>query len=136
MYENTYFSKNHLYLAISKFFLNLLFQYSLDEDTPPKEVEEEDDGDENEENKIPTKKITRSIRKHLEKIKQQENHVAYQKENNKRNVYPTDLWFLLANKIQPEQVKAFSLICKDAYNVITTRKFWLELYKRLVDLIY
>merc|ERR1712159_211952 len=60
----------------------------------------------------------------------QESFDAYQKENNKRCVYPIDLWCLLALKIAPEQVKVFSLICQGAYLAVTTKKFWLTLYRR------
>jgi len=76
------------------------------------------------------KKLTRGQCKVLKEQAKCELLALYQKENIKRHVYPIDLWFLLAQEIKPEQVKIFSLICKDAYHVITTRKFWLELYKR------
>ncbi|XP_015906528.1 transmembrane protein 183 isoform X2 [Parasteatoda tepidariorum] len=44
--------------------------------------------------------------------------------------YPIDVWFLIGQAIQPEDVKKFALICKDSYFVSRSYSFWLRMYKR------
>ncbi|XP_066919112.1 transmembrane protein 183-like [Clytia hemisphaerica] len=78
----------------------------------------------------PTKRLTKAERKRLQKQRIEYEIECYHNENNKRIVYPTDLWFLIGRHVKPECVKTFTLICRDAYKVTCTRKFWLELYKR------
>ncbi|CAH0558729.1 unnamed protein product [Brassicogethes aeneus] len=46
------------------------------------------------------------------------------------NVYPIDIWFILSEYIRPEDVGCFAGICKSTYNVVSTAKFWYNLYKR------
>lgn len=46
------------------------------------------------------------------------------------NTYPNDIWYLISEFIQPEDVLRFALICKQTYAVTTTIKFWNTLYKR------
>lgn len=44
--------------------------------------------------------------------------------------YPIDIWFLISEYIQPEDVKTFSLICLKTNLVISTAKFWFYLYRK------
>lgn len=44
--------------------------------------------------------------------------------------YPLDLWFLIAEHIEPQVVGKFASICKSSFQVVTTATFWLNLYKR------
>lgn len=54
------------------------------------------------------------------------------------NHYSNDIWYLIAEHIQPENVQCFALICKQTYAITTTMKFWRNLYRRynnpLIDL--
>ncbi|KAG5344087.1 T183B protein, partial [Acromyrmex charruanus] len=43
--------------------------------------------------------------------------------------YPSDIWFIISEYIQPEAVGKFARICKSSYYVTTTGKFWFHLYK-------
>ncbi|KAL6266888.1 hypothetical protein P5V15_003715 [Pogonomyrmex californicus] len=43
--------------------------------------------------------------------------------------YPLDIWFIISEYIQPEEVGKFARICKSSYYVTTTGKFWFHLYK-------
>ncbi len=49
-------------------------------------------------------------------------------------VYPSDLWFLIATYIPPEDLSRFALICKDAYRVILSVHFWKQLCARFDNL--
>ncbi|XP_066966031.1 transmembrane protein 183 isoform X3 [Macrobrachium rosenbergii] len=44
--------------------------------------------------------------------------------------YPIDFWFLISEKIQPEDVGRFALICHATYYVVSTARFWFSLYRR------
>lgn len=44
--------------------------------------------------------------------------------------YPLDLWYILSDYIQPEDVKIFACICKNALAVVNSFRFWLRLYQR------
>ncbi|XP_046612206.1 transmembrane protein 183 isoform X1 [Neodiprion virginianus] len=44
--------------------------------------------------------------------------------------YPVDVWFLLSEYVRPEDVGRFAGICKSAYHVVKTAKFWFHMYKR------
>ncbi|GLH02770.1 Transmembrane protein 183 [Gryllus bimaculatus] len=46
------------------------------------------------------------------------------------NEYPLDIWFLISEYIQPEDISTFACLCKNAYHVVGTAKFWFHLYKR------
>lgn len=46
------------------------------------------------------------------------------------STYPNDVWYLISEFIQPEDVLRFALICKQTYAITTTMKFWRTLYKR------
>lgn len=49
------------------------------------------------------------------------------------NVYPNDIWYLIAEHIRPEDVCRFALISKQTYAITTSMKFWKNLYKRYYD---
>ncbi|KAJ8935916.1 hypothetical protein NQ314_012584 [Rhamnusium bicolor] len=51
------------------------------------------------------------------------------KENIGRD-YPIDIWFLVSEYIQPEDVGRFAGICKTSFEVVCTAKFWFSLYRR------
>lgn len=44
--------------------------------------------------------------------------------------YPVDIWFLIAQHIQPEDVGLFSSICQMTASICATPSFWFSLYKR------
>ncbi|XP_012259822.2 transmembrane protein 183 isoform X2 [Athalia rosae] len=44
--------------------------------------------------------------------------------------YPLDVWFLISEYIRPEDVGRFAGICKSAFHVVNTAKFWFHMYKR------
>lgn len=44
--------------------------------------------------------------------------------------YPVDLWYLLAQHINPEAVCKFALLCRDAYMTTRTCQFWRNVYRR------
>lgn len=44
--------------------------------------------------------------------------------------YPLDLWYILSDYIQPEDVMTFACICKSALAVVNSPRFWLRLYQR------
>lgn len=46
------------------------------------------------------------------------------------NFFPNDIWFLISEYIQPEDLIRFALICKQTYTITTTLKFWKSLYRR------
>lgn len=48
------------------------------------------------------------------------------------NMYPLDVWHLIAEYIRPEDTGKFASICKSSWNVVNTPVYWLNLYKRLV----
>lgn len=54
------------------------------------------------------------------------------------NQFSNDIWYLIAEHIQPETVQCFALICKQTYAITATLKFWRDLYRRnynpLIDL--
>lgn len=45
-------------------------------------------------------------------------------------VYPIDVWFLISQRISPECVGKFALICRESYQVVQSAAFWHNLYKR------
>ena len=51
------------------------------------------------------------------------------KKNDKGQVYPIDLWYLISNHIAPESVATFSAICRGAHFVTHTIRFWNNLYR-------
>lgn len=44
--------------------------------------------------------------------------------------YPLDIWFLISEKIRPEDVGRFAAICQATYYVVSTARFWFTLYRR------
>lgn len=44
--------------------------------------------------------------------------------------YPVDIWFLISQHIQPEDVGRFSLICRTTASICASPGFWFTLYKR------
>ncbi|XP_044740602.1 transmembrane protein 183B [Chrysoperla carnea] len=46
------------------------------------------------------------------------------------NQYPLDIWFLISEHIQPEDVGRFAGICQSTLAVVYSAKFWFNLYKR------
>ncbi|XP_071511923.1 transmembrane protein 183-like [Diadema antillarum] len=48
-------------------------------------------------------------------------------------VYPSDLWFVLANYIQPTDIGTFATLCRDAHWATRTATFWRKLYHRCVN---
>lgn len=44
--------------------------------------------------------------------------------------YPSDLWFTLAEYIEPQAIGQFARICKDAYATTKRTAFWRNLYSR------
>ena len=76
--------------------------------------------------------LTKAERRRLKETKELAATEAYKKENNNRLVYPVDLWFLISQHVEPEQVKCFSMICRGTLYVTSTKQFWLDLYRRFV----
>ena len=74
--------------------------------------------------------LSKAEKRRLKEKYQLELTETYTKENNKRAVYPVDLWFLISKHLMPEQVKCFSMICKGTQFVTSTKQFWLNLYNR------
>lgn len=51
--------------------------------------------------------------------------------NNESGIdYPIDIWFLISEYILPEDVGKFAAICKTSLAVVSSAKFWFNLYKR------
>ena len=75
-------------------------------------------------------RLTKSQRRRLQKERKRLEMDAYHRENEARNVYPTDLWFLIGRFVPPESVRTFAGICRDARRVTCSTQFWLELYNR------
>lgn len=48
-------------------------------------------------------------------------------------LYPLDVWCLLAQYIEPEDVQKFALICKGARQATNMRTFWLRIYKCYIN---
>ncbi|KAK7051436.1 hypothetical protein SK128_002570 [Halocaridina rubra] len=44
--------------------------------------------------------------------------------------YPLDIWFLISEKINPEDVGRFAAICQATYYVVSTARFWFTLHRR------
>lgn len=44
--------------------------------------------------------------------------------------YPLDIWFIISEKIKPDDVGRFAAICQATYYIVTTARFWFSLYKR------
>jgi hypothetical protein len=85
--------------------------------------------------------VTECIRREYFLPKEKEKSRVMKKDvsiNNKKAIkkggiyYPLDIWFILANYIKPEQIHTFSCICRGSYQAITSRKFWMDLYKRYI----
>lgn len=51
-------------------------------------------------------------------------------ENQNYSIYSNDIWFLISEYIQPEDVMRFALICRQTYAITTTMKFWRNMYQR------
>jgi len=77
--------------------------------------------------------LSKSRKKQLKKQELLEVEEAYLKMNNLRKHYHIDLWFLISSYIRPEDVQAFSCICRSSYLVTHTKKFWLNIYIRFVN---
>ena len=56
-------------------------------------------------------RLTKSQRRRLQKERKRLEMDAYHRENEARNVYPTDLWFLIGRFVPPESVRTFAGIC-------------------------
>ena len=50
--------------------------------------------------------------------------------NHVYNDYHIDIWFLISEHIDPEDIQRFSLICKKTAEVVGYAKFWQSLYKK------
>ena len=108
------------YIQLKSFHFSFLICLLLAEETPTcADVEIEDF--------VP---LTKSQRRRLQKERKRLELDAYYHENEARNVYPTDLWFLIGRYVPPESVRTFAAICRDARRVTCSTKFWLELYNR------
>lgn len=64
-----------------------------------------------------------------------EKRIRHRKKNNSESsggncVYSKEIWFLISDYIEPEDVGKFSRICKNAHCVVNTAAFWFNLYKR------
>lgn len=44
--------------------------------------------------------------------------------------YPLDVWYLISEYIEPEDVGTFARLCRSSYHVVNTSHFWFKLYKR------
>ncbi|XP_071513755.1 putative transmembrane protein 183BP isoform X1 [Panulirus ornatus] len=44
--------------------------------------------------------------------------------------YPLDIWFMISEHIQPEDVGRFAGVCQATYSITRTAGFWISLYKR------
>lgn len=65
------------------------------------------------------------------KMKKSKNSInAAVDDNHEYNEYPNDVWYLIAEHVQPEDVTRFALICKQTYAITTSMKFWRNLYRR------
>lgn len=51
-------------------------------------------------------------------------------DDNNYNYFPDEIWFMISEHVQPEDVTRFALICKQTYNITTTFEFWKHLYRR------
>lgn len=76
-----------------------------------------------EESEEQQKKVSRKRKKGKQTNAVAEDHNQYTK-------YPLQIWLLLADYMRPEDIKTFSLICKDTWSVVNTPFFWIRLYKR------
>lgn len=47
--------------------------------------------------------------------------------------YHIDIWFLISEHIDPEDVQTFAMICTKTSAVVTSAKFWFHLYRRHYD---
>ena len=47
--------------------------------------------------------------------------------------FPSELWILLSDYIQPEAVGRYARICKTTYNIVSSQGFWRRLYRRHYD---
>lgn len=47
--------------------------------------------------------------------------------------YPSDLWYVLSQHIDPEDVRKFATLCKDAYGATRTCQFWRNVYERFYN---
>lgn len=56
--------------------------------------------------------------------------INYETSQTEGNEYPLDIWFLISEYIQPEDVGRFAGICKTAFAVVCRAKFWFSLYRR------
>lgn len=61
--------------------------------------------------------------------------IAIQDAQNEGFIYPPDLWHVLGDYIQPSEVGRFASICRFAYEVTKTYRFWMHLYVRLINII-
>ena len=60
-----------------------------------------------------------------------------EKEKSDHNVsFPSEIWILLSDYIQPENVGRFAQICKITYNIVSSQGFWRRLYKRHYDSLH
>ena len=66
------------------------------------------------------------------KVDEHEDSMISNKEITKRSeiCYPLDIWYILANYIEPEQVQTFACICRASYMAINSSTFWNHLYER------
>lgn len=80
----------------------------------------------------PKKYQTRADKRRVKEEKQKQLLEAYNEENNRRLVFPIDFWYILSQYIMPEQVGIYAAICKSCHYVCSTKKFWMDLYKRCI----
>jgi len=102
------------------------------EPTTPGEAVEESPEDELGQTTPISKQAAKRLKKQAKLKEQLQALEEYREENNKRIVYPVDLWFQLSHYISPSCVQAFACVCKDTRLITKTANFWLSLYKRFV----
>lgn len=57
-----------------------------------------------------------------------------QKKKPVKNVnFPSEIWILLSDYIQPENVGRYARICRTTYNIVSSQGFWRRLYRRHYD---
>ena len=47
--------------------------------------------------------------------------------------FPSEIWILLSDYIQPENVGRYARICRTTYNIVSSQGFWRRLYRRHYD---
>ena len=48
-------------------------------------------------------------------------------------IFPSEIWIILSDYIQPENVGKFARVCKTTHNIVSSQSFWRRLYRRHYD---